>query len=406
MRLAWVCAIKDLRRLRRDPALLVLWIGIPAFVSLLLVLVFGRSDIVPRGTLLVADEDGSLVSSLFTGAFSQGPLGEMLSVEKVSLPEGEKRIGRGQGSALLHIPKGFGDAVLAGTPTRLKLVTNPSQTILPDVVKETVAILAEGAFYVQTLAGDRLRELTRGEPPSELQVTQAAVAFNRLGTAVSGYLNPLRIEFATQIVATERQDTSRLPAAFLRTMVFMSVLFLALGFSAEMWKEKRQGTLKRLLVTPAPVGSFMLGRILALAVILLVMASGGLAAGSLFVQASPARLGLAILFLVVSGLGIYLLFQLAVMYAPTERAAAILANLLMFPLAMVGGSFFPFELMPDWMASIGRLTPNGWSVTQLGVLLEGRPGVADVALMFGGAFLLVAAMFWLVARRLRHGFAL
>jgi ABC-type multidrug transport system permease subunit len=406
MRLAWVCAVKDLRRLRRDPASLAVWIGIPAFVAVLMVLLFGRAEVMPRGTLLVTDEDASFVSSLFTGSFTQGPLGDMLTVEKVSLADGQKRINRGRGSALLHIPKGFGEAVLAGTPTRLKLVTNPSQAILPDIVKETVSMLAEGAFYLQTLAGDRLRELTRGQAPSELQVVQAAVAFNRLGTTVSGYFNPLRIELVTQVVETRAANTSRLPAALLRSMMFMAVLFLAMGFSTEIWKERRQGVLRRLLAAPAPVGSFVLGRVLAVAVTLAAVASCGLVAGSTVLQASPARLVLGILFLTISGLGIYLLFQVAVMYAPSEKAASMLASLVMFPLAMLGGSFFPFELMPDWMASIGRLTPNGWSVTQLGVLLEGRPGVLDVALMFGGAILLAAAMFWLVARRLRRGFAL
>ena len=29
-----------------------------------------------------------------------------------------------------------------------------------------------------------------------------------------------------------------------------------------------------------------------------------------------------------------------------------------------GGSFFPFETMPDWMASFGQLTPNGWALVQ------------------------------------------
>jgi ABC-type multidrug transport system permease subunit len=40
---------------------------------------------------------------------------------------------------------------------------------------------------------------------------------------------------------------------------------------------------------------------------------------------------------------------------------------------MLGGSFFPFEVMPDWMARIGKLTPNGWSLLRLREILDGKP---------------------------------
>lgn len=406
MRLAWVCAVKDLRRLRRDPAQVLVWIGIPAFVAAMMMFVFSGGEVTPKGLLLVADEDASLVSSMLSGAFSQGALGDMITVEKVTLAEGRRRIGRGQGSALLHIPKGFGDAALAGTPTQLRLVTNPSQNILPEIITETVSVLAEGAFYAQVVAGDQLRAIGRGRAPSDLQVANVAVGINRVVNSVSGYLDPRRIDFVTEVKETSGVDSSRLPAAFLRGMLLMAVFFLAMGLSTEVWKEKRQGALRRFVSTPAPVTAFVLGRVLAIAMLLAAVAVCGLLGGTFVLQTSPGRLVLAILFLTVSGVGLYLLFQVAVLYAPTERAAAILANLLMFPLAMVGGTFFPFEVMPAWMASIGRWTPNGWVVTQLGLVLEGRLAPANVALMFGGVILFIAVMFWLAAGRLRRSFAL
>ena len=406
MRLAWVCAVKDLRRLRRDPAQVLVWIGIPAFVAAMMMFVFSGGEVTPKGLLLVADEDESFVSSFLSGAFGQGALGDMITVEKVTLAEGRRRIDRGQGSALLHIPKGFGDAALAGTPTQLHLVTNPSQNILPEIITETVSVLAEGAFYAQVVAGDQLRTIGRGRAPSDLQVANIAVGINRVVTSVSGYLDPRRIDFVTEVVETSGVDTSRLPAAFLRGMLLMAVFFLAMGLSSEVWKEKRQGALRRFVSTPAPLTAFVLGRMLAIAMLLAAVAVCGLLGGTFVLQTSPGRLVLAIPFLTMSGVGLYLLFQVAVLFAPTERAAAILANLLMFPLAMIGGTFFPFEVMPAWMAAIGRWTPNGWVVTQLGLLLEGRLALASVALMFGGVILFIAAMFWVAARRLRRSFAL
>ncbi len=407
MPFAWTCALKDLRRFRRDPIQLLVWIGIPVFAAVMVFLVFGRERVVPRGVLLVADEDQSLVSSLLAGAYGQGPLGDMLTVEKVTPEAGRKRIDVGDGSALLRIPKGFGSAVLNGTPTHLYLVTNPAQNILPQIIQETTSLLGDAAFYLQAVAGDRLRSLATGEAPTDSRVAEAAVAFNRLGTAISGYLDPLRIELVTQTSTPKPEvDSSSLGATFLRSMLFLSVLFVALGFSGEIWKERRQGVLRRFLVAPARVESFLAGRLLGLGVILLLLTACGFGAGYAVLGAKPANLVVAGLFVPLAGLALYLLLQLLVLFAPNERAASVLGNLVMFPLAMAGGSFFPFEMMPGWLAAIGRWTPNGWAVTQVGVLLDGKAGPAGVLWMFAVVVVVGGAAFLMVARHLRRGFAL
>jgi hypothetical protein len=57
MRFAAASALKDLRRLRRDPWSLALRIGIPLFLAVILNLVFGREGAKPHGHLFVADLD-------------------------------------------------------------------------------------------------------------------------------------------------------------------------------------------------------------------------------------------------------------------------------------------------------------------------------------------------------------
>jgi ABC-type multidrug transport system permease subunit len=78
--------------------------------------------------------------------------------------------------------------------------------------------------------------------------------------------------------------------------------------------------------------------------------------------------------------------------ASTERVASLLSNFVMLPLTMLGGSFFPLEIMPKGLATIGRLTPNGWSVQQLQAILSGSLQPAALAVVAG--FLAVS---WLVA---------
>jgi ABC-type multidrug transport system permease subunit len=402
VRFTWACTIKELRRNRRDPLAIGMWLGIPALISLLLVLVFGRGQVTPKGTLLVADEDSSLVSSLLAGAFGQGRLGEMLTVEKVTHEDGQARINRGDGSAVLVIPKGFGDAILNSRPSRLKLVTNPSQSILPSIVEETVSVLLEGVFYMQALIGDRLQTFsTENTPPLE-QVLKTSTAFYNVGTSVGKYLNPRLIDLETEVVESKGAATINIAAAFVPTFLFMAFLFLSMGFSEEMWKERRQGTVRRLLTTPGRMEAFLLGRVLAVVALLLFASIAGLWIGQ-FAMAVPAgRVVTAILFAVPAGVTLYLLLQLLVLSVPTERAAHTVSNMVMMPLAMLGGTFFPFEVMPGWMASIGRWTPNGWAVTQLGAILGGRLGPVQAGQAAGYILLLAALAFLLISWRLRR----
>ena len=54
------------------------------------------------------------------------------------------------------------------------------------------------------------------------------------------------------------------------------------------------------------------------------------------------------------------------MLFPNNRAANLVTTILLFPLMMAGGSFFPLAALPEWIANMGRLAPNGFIVDRLG----------------------------------------
>jgi ABC-2 type transport system permease protein len=102
-----------------------------------------------------------------------------------------------------------------------------------------------------------------------------------------------------------------------------------------------------------------------------------------------------------SGSALYLLLLYVVMHASTQRTANVFGNMLIFPFAFVGGCFLPFEIMPDWMARIGRMTPNGWAVTQFQAILSGSARSGSLAAAIAALLAVSAIAFLLVARRLR-----
>lgn len=120
-----------------------------------------------------------------------------------------------------------------------------------------------------------------------------------------------------------------------------------------------------------------------------------------FAHVAVASVSLATLWVVLSGTAFYLFLVTIAVHAPGPRAANVIGNLVVFPLSLVGGSFFPFEMMPDWMASIGRLTPNGWAVTEFKAFVAGSAHMQD--LLAGAAFMAAVGtlLFLWTSRRMR-----
>ena len=250
---------KDWARVRRDPFSLLTALGIPLVLAVLMSLVFGREPATPQGRLLIADEDNSIASNRLLEAFHYPPLDQMLHVEKVALDAGRARIDSGDASAFLIVPKGFQQAFLLNRPFRLQLFTNPSQRILPQMIQETLSIAVDAAFYLR----------------------RANFAPN---------LSPPLIELDTAVVH-DRRPTLSFAAVFLPSMVFMGLLFIASSMAGDIWKERTQGTLRRVASSPVSMASYLAARVVFVAQVYAIVALVGLVAANRLAGAQPAGCG-------------------------------------------------------------------------------------------------------------------
>ncbi|MCU1335018.1 MAG: hypothetical protein JWO19_599 [Bryobacterales bacterium] len=400
MRFLFTAVNKDLARLRRDPLGFATSLGIPLVLVTLITLVFGGGQATPQGRLLVADEDGTLLSQALTGAFSREPLSKMLLMATTGREEGQRRMDRGDASALLIVPKGFQNAFLQNQPVQLQLVTNPAQEILPNIVEEALSTVVEGGFYLQREAGVPLRIIAAEQTPSDDTVARVSVAFNRLGRSLTKYLNPRLIDLELYVTAEKREDQN-VAAIFLPAMLFMGLLFVGNAHALDIWREQSWGTLRRLTTTPASLGTLLGGRLISLALILSGVAVVGVAGMRWFAHVQVASVPLATLWLVLSGTAFYLFLVTIAVHASSQRTANVIGNLVVFPLSLVGGSFFPFEMMPDWMASIGRFTPNGWAVTTFKAFVAGSAHTTDFLIGTSYIAAVGSLLFVLTLRRMR-----
>lgn len=402
MRFVVVTARKDLKRLARDWPQLLIWIGIPLLIGGLLVLVFGGEEAGPSGRLLVVDQDGTIAARLLTGAFQQGGLGEVIEVETVELAEGRRRIEEGDASGLVVIPQGFGRAALDGRPATVELVTNPSQTVIPGILEETLDTTLEGAEVLRRLFDqpiDRIAAAIDLEgAPADTTVAAISTAFNRAGEEARGWILPPAIELET---VTESEASFDFARAFFPGMLVLAILFMAAGLSTDVWAERRQGTLRRAVAAPTGAAAIVAGKWIAGTLALGLVAAIGLAVGAGLFGIETRDPVLALAWLALAGAALLALFTLLQLVAPSETTGNVLANAVTLPLAMLGGSFFPFETMPGWMVAVGTRTPNGWALLRLREIMAGAAEPGLLLVSAAAALAVVFAFGLLAARRLR-----
>jgi len=173
----------------------------------------------------------------------------------------------------------------------------------------------------------------------------------------------------------------------------MFVMISLLNIAGPLVEERTRGILRRVGMLPVRRSQLLAGRLLASFLIGLlqfaVMLAFGMALGVDFGAAPWLALVVAAAYvLAVAALGLALA---AVARTPSQATAlATVAWLVLVPL---GGGWWPLLLVPDWMQTLGRLSPVAWCLEALDALVFYRGAWADLWLPVGVLLLFAAAFF-------------
>jgi len=121
---------------------------------------------------------------------------------------------------------------------------------------------------------------------------------------------------------------------------------------------KKMGILRRLSTTPLKVWQYFVSTMIGQAIVgLLAIAIMFVVAITIFhleVVGNWAELAIFIIFSIIMILGIGLALG---GWAKNERQVAPLANIIVFPMMFLSGTFFPRFLMPEWLQNISAFLP-------------------------------------------------
>jgi ABC-2 type transport system permease protein len=167
-------------------------------------------------------------------------------------------------------------------------------------------------------------------------------------------------------------------------------------------REKREGTFRRLLVAPMSRMVILIGKWLPYYLINMVQIVIMLGVSSLLFKMSlgHSATGLLIVSLTsaatATGLGV-----LVAAMARTEAQTTGLTVLLLLTLSVLGGCFIPRFIMPEWLRTVGLVTPHAWALDAYQDLLVRGYNFWEVLPKVGVLAAFAVVFFWIGVWRLK-----
>jgi ABC-2 type transport system permease protein len=427
---------KDLYAIFTDRNLLLIMLVTPFMLALVITLAFsrfftapGEEDTAPALNIPVAivnADDGELsrqIVSLFVPPADASA--EVLDTNPIfrltdAVLEPDEAAARagvdaGRYAVAVLIPAGFSEALTAsaanaGTLSRTSLTlyengaSPTSSSIVQDAVQQITDSIAARSVAISASVS-ALAELAQSDPAVGLSILPALGSLDFAG-AIDAAGDPFASATATQ-ETEDAQAQSFNPLVFFgagQAIFFMT--FTALGGTANILEERRDGTLSRLFTTPTSRATILTGKLLGtfcacvLQVVLLFIALT--VVGSLFSGQLQIIWGtnLLLIALVIFAASFALCGIAAVLVAivRTPEQANVIGGVLALALGVLGGVFFNLASTP--LAPLAQITPNYWGVNAFTKLSQGNTDIGlNLMVLVGFGLVLYTLGIALFSRR-------
>jgi ABC-2 type transport system permease protein len=315
----WVFFVTNFKRLFRDKTALFFTFLFPLIFLFVFGGISGRS-----GTSFDVAVISETNSQYYQDFVKAADAGKILKINKdiTTLDEAKKRMSRGQLDGTIFFPADFG-ATVSGQTTpsgKAKVIYTQNNAQAGQAVQSIV----QGQFFA----------------PVNFNIVKSATPF----TVTAEQLNEKSLSSFDYTFA-----------GLLGFAILGSGIFGPINIFPEL---KKQGILRRMHTTPLRPWQYFMSVMLGNAVVgLMSLALMFVVAMSIFhlkVVGNFLELALFLIFGIVLILGIGLSIG---GWAKNERQAAPLANIIVFPMMFLSGTFFPRFLMPTWLQGITGFFP-------------------------------------------------
>jgi ABC-2 type transport system permease protein len=350
--IAWL----NVQQMLRNPAELVGVLVLPVALTLIFGSAFGSGGGDNPVTVPVVDEDASAFSSQVVRLLDAE---ESFEVTLVARSEAERRIAASENSVAVVLPAGFGDDVERGTAT-ISVMQDPTS-------ESGFAAMA----VIQGVAVRMSADVAAARIPEQMPFPVPPATFAERYAAADRLWEPtppVSVSGQTVVASEVRGDSEFASGSTQSSAGFtvMFIMFVTFGGASGILEEREQGTLRRLLITPNRKSQLIVGKILGIVITAVLQAAILVGIGAVFFGVPWGSDPLAVTLLLLSY--ILAVTGLAILVSSVVRSRDQLSGLmplLAVGLSMLGGSFWPLQIVSPFMQTIAKLTPTGWAMIGL-----------------------------------------
>ena len=368
---------KDLKIFLKDRGGVIL-IFVQPFMFILII-TYALSDVFSAGDhpvhiLAVNQDTGTQAAALLDQledmkAFSVETSweGNDLTIQKV-----ERLIIEGKRTFAVIFPPNFSIVLEQGLGTRERLTTKVLLIVDPNTTNQiaepvlgTIQGLLERAAYTAMMPKGLEGLFTHlGDSTSNTKSGNLTTGLEEKGER--GRVQKQEPAVTVERIAPTGMRGKKLPDVYQQNVpgyTIYGIFWIVNLLAVSVLREKREGTFRRLLVAPMSRTIMLIGKWMPYYLINIMQIAIMLGVSSLLFKMSLGHSvgGLIIVSLAAAaaatGLGV-----LVASLARTEAQISGLTVLLLLTLSVLGGCFIPRFIMPEWLRTVGLVTPHAWAL--------------------------------------------
>ncbi|MCL4373178.1 ABC transporter permease [Candidatus Parvarchaeota archaeon] len=345
---AFIIAKRDLIELYRTPFRLVMMFVFPVLIIMLFGFMFPSTSSFNGIHIGIVNNDSGFTFNSHTIYLSNSFISLVKYNSSItfsnysSMALAESALRSGAIDSILYFPANFTSVSLSGQPTQLKLVTNPTSPTLEEYINAKVSV-ASTVLSAEIVNGtvSKLNSELVGLPKINPEFVISPLVVSSVPILSGNYFDFI--------------------GPGLIMLLSMMAGLTALGSALS--REKEDGTITAVMLSPIRTGSFLTGKMLsqlvrsliqsAVVVILVIL---------LFHMSFNGNILLTAAILILGIFGFLGLGLLVTALTKDQETSQLLLNLVFFPMLFLSGVLYPLQELPSVIADIAKFLPLTYGV--------------------------------------------
>ena len=323
-----------------------------------------------RYPVAVADQDGGALAAEVLDVLGES---EVVRIELVSEDEARQMLGDDEVYAAVVLPRNFSAGLMNGQAMDAAFIFSDFSAAdrVREEIQAAMSRVSAAVAAAQTAVDEAETAAGFADEAERRAYFEAALESAR------EYLDPppvgVKVKVATALETEDEFANFSGPGQSSPGMVVMFGMTTMLGVGIVIVQERRIGTLRRLLTTPASRASILLGKFAGTFLLGLLQATILIVFGQVVFDVPWGRDPLALIAIVFSfSLAIVSMGILFATLVRTEEQAGSAMTGAAMVMAALGGAWWPISITPPFMQSLGHIFPSAWAMDAFqAIILQG-----------------------------------